>query len=386
MKSRLLSRFFVVFYSLILILFVVYSYSQIDLNLTLSSNEMYQKFQTVLIRLGYFNRSLSFSIFVFLIICLFVCYGFFLKLALQKKIAKGKILFLVLLSGIILFFSYSAFSSDIFNYMFDARIVTKYHLNPYEYKALDFSGDLWLRFMRWTHRTYPYGPLWLILTVPISFLGAEKFVPTFFLFKLFFLFSHFINTFLIYKIVKTTNKNHALFAAVFYGLNPLILVESVVSPHNDSVMLLFLLLSFYMLGHLKSISSFFFLLLSGGIKFSTWILAPIFFFKPFRKNAVYYSTIFMIIPLVVQIISREPYPWYFIPILGIIALYTGYLYIQIAAVIFSFIAIFQYAPYLLLGVYTPEVAQIKAYIFYIPVGIILLGVFLYRMRKGKMII
>lgn len=383
MKKDLLFYFITLFYSFVLLLFSVYSYSQIDLNLTLSSNSLYQKFQNSMIQLGYFNRPLSFWIFVSLIICLFSCYIYFLKLSWDKKLSNGKIIFLIIISAVILFFSYPAFSSDIFNYIFDARIVTKYHVNPYQYKALDFSSDLWLRFMRWTHRTYPYGPFWLILTVPLSLLGIEKFVPSLMLFKLSFLGVHLGNTFLIYKIVKQKKSELAVFSSLFYGLNPLILIESVASPHNDSVMLFFVLLSFYWMNKKKNVLSLGSLFLSGAIKFSTWILTPLFIFKIFRRNLVYFSSLIMIIPLIVQIFNREAYPWYFIPILGIISLFTDYFYLQVAAIAFSFIAIFQYAPYLLLGVYTPQVAQIKSYIFYIPLIVIIFCLFLYRFVGDK---
>ena len=358
-------------------------FSQIDLNLTLWGNPVYQSFQNHMIYLGYFNRPLSFWIFISLVVCFFACYIFFLKLALGKKISEGKVLFLILFSSGLLFFSYPAFSSDIFNYMFDARIVTKYHLNPYEYKPLDFSSDLWLRFMRWTHRTYPYGPLWLILTVPLSLLGMEKFVLTLLLFKFSFFLLHLSNTFLIYKIVKGMKKDLAFFSSLFYALNPLILIESVTSPHNDSIMLTLLLLSFYFINKKKNIISLAFLFLSGAVKFSTWILAPLFIFKLFRKNLVYISALALIIPLIVQIVNREPYPWYFVPLLGIISLFTNYFYLQVAAIVFSFMEVFQYAPYLLLGVYTTEVAEIKTYIFYISLYIIFICVFLYKIKTRR---
>jgi len=74
-------------------------------------------------------------------------------------------LLISILIGVGLLFSYPFLSHDLFNYLFDAKIVTFYHQNPYILKALDFPSDPWLRFMHWTHRTYPYGPSFLFLTL-----------------------------------------------------------------------------------------------------------------------------------------------------------------------------------------------------------------------------
>jgi len=60
----------------------VYSYSQVDLNLTLSTNAFYQKLQQPLLILGYFNRPVSTQILVVLLTGLFLVY--FLSLWLVK--------------------------------------------------------------------------------------------------------------------------------------------------------------------------------------------------------------------------------------------------------------------------------------------------------------
>jgi len=68
---------------LLAFIFTLYSYSQIDLNLTLFSNHFYQAFQQQMIKLGYFNRPLSASIYLILIILLFANY--YLLIVLTKK-------------------------------------------------------------------------------------------------------------------------------------------------------------------------------------------------------------------------------------------------------------------------------------------------------------
>ena len=204
------------------LILVVYSYSQIDLNLTLSSNILYQHFQQILINIGYYNRPFSALIYVVIIFVFFINYGLFsLK---WKKILFWDLKTIILFSSVILLFSYPAFSHDFFNYMFDARIVTKYFANPYVHSALDYPSDLWIRFMHWTHRTYPYGPIWLAATLIPSFLGMGKFVLTLFYFKLMFTFLHLGNIVFISKIVGKINYRYQNLAIILYALNPLVLV------------------------------------------------------------------------------------------------------------------------------------------------------------------
>jgi len=99
-----------VFYSIVLLLLTIYSYSQIDLNLTLSSNQIYQNIQQKLIYLGYFNRPLSTAVFFVLLFLLLAVYLLILYLIKQKRISIINIKWLVISSCVILLFSYSAFT------------------------------------------------------------------------------------------------------------------------------------------------------------------------------------------------------------------------------------------------------------------------------------
>lgn len=371
---------FYVFYSIILFLLTVYSYSQIDLNLTLSSNQIYQNIQQKLIYLGYFNRPLSTMIFLILVFLLSAIYLLILYLIKQKRLSLINIKWLVSVSCVILLFSYSAFSHDLFNYMFDARIVTTYAQNPYVRSALDFPGDLWIRFMHWTHRTYPYGPVWLLLTLPFSILGFGKFVLTLFAFKLMFTIFHLGNVYLIYKILKKTTPKLSLLGTAVYAFNPVVLIESLVSPHNEVVMLFFLLWAIYFITcENNKLAAIFNLLLSAGIKFVTIILLPIFLFKNFARNFNLFlilNLILLIPPLALQIILREPYPWYFIPLIGLGALLIQYPSINILIGGISFSAMLRYLPFLYLGEYSQTTTNAQNIIFFASIAVTVVLAFL----------
>ncbi len=362
-----------VFYGLVLSLLTIYSYSQIDLNLTLSGNWLYQYFQNQLIKLGYFNRTLSTAVFLILLFLLSIIYYLILYLIKHKRLSFTNLKWLVILSCIILFFSYSAFSHDLFNYMFDARIVTAYQQNPYVHSALDFPSDLWTRFMHWTHRTYPYGPVWLVLTLPASMLGFGKFVLTLFNFKLLFLFFHLSNIYLINKILKKADPKLSLLGTAVYAFNPVVLIESLVSPHNEVLMLFFLLLAIYfVICEDNKLAAIFNLLLSAGIKFVTIILLPIFLFYSSSERSesrslkwLKLNLLFLIPPLILQIYFREPYSWYFIPLIGVGALLIKYESINILLAGFSFGALLRYAPYLYLGEYSLSTSNMQNIIFWL---------------------
>ena len=224
-------------YVLGIIALFFYSFTQVDLSLTLSKASWIQDFQKVFQYIGYFNRPLSTYLFIGIVIFLFASY--FLIIKNIERFSKKQIWSLIMVSAVVLGISYNAFSYDLFNYIFDAKIFTHYGQNPYEYKALDFAAvqEPMLSFMRWTHRTYPYGPVWLGITIPISYLGMNYFLVTFFLFKTLMVSAFIATVWLIKKIVSDTKTTDELQAIALFALNPFVLIESVVSAHVDIVMI-----------------------------------------------------------------------------------------------------------------------------------------------------
>ncbi len=345
MKSQ---RWLVGVFIILILAFSLYSYTQVDLNLTLSSHPLYQNIQKQLTYIGYFNRPLSGTLFLGLIFALFIFYVNLLKTILQNKFRVGTLKACIGIT-FLLVFAYPAFSHDLFNYMFDARVVTVYGLDPHFFKALDFPLDQWTRFMRWTHRYYPYGPGWLWLTLLPSYLGMGKFVLTLGLYKLMFLLFHLGN---IWFIGQLAGKERKWGAVVFFALNPLVLTESLVSPHNEVVMLFFALLAIYLFFRNRAVGAVLSLLASVGIKYISGVLFPLFWLiKPQTKRFfiwVFWAWTIALIPLV---ITREPYSWYAVPLVGIAAL-TQSKFIKILTVSISLGLMLRYLPFLWWGEYT----------------------------------
>lgn len=370
------------------VLLLFYSFTQVDLGLTLTKASFWQLIQKSFQYIGYFNRPLSTYIFLFIIFLLFGFYVLTLGL-LEKGIIKKtdlwKIIFIV--SGI-LFFSYNAFSYDLFNYIFDARIFTHYHQNPYLFKALDFPGDPMLGFMHWTHRTYPYGPVWLGLTIPFSFLGMGYFLVTFYLFKFIAFLSFLGSVYFIEKILLKTKTSDSSSGVAFFALNPLILIEFLVSAHNDILMIFFAILSIYLLISKKRFVSAIALILSIGIKFATVFILPFYLVFLLSKKGNYQKLFFMLfilmtIPILLASYRTNYQPWYFLYFLTFASFISDRYYVFIPSLIISLVSVLNYVPFLYFGNWNPPIPDI---ILKLNVGTVLVSflvILIYFLKKNR---
>lgn len=336
----------------------LYSFTQIDLGLTLSKASIWQSAEKLFKNIGYFNRPLSASIFIVTIILLFAFYLLILSVVRKKEISQKSIWKLIIAITVILTFSYNAFSYDLFNYIFDAKVITFYKENPYFHKALDFPSDHMLSFMHWTHRLYPYGPVWLGLTVSLSFFGMQIFLPTFFLFKILVSATFLGTIFYIGKILQKISPENKLFGIVFFALNPLVVVESLVSAHNDIVMMFFAVWSIYSFMNIKYGRSIILLILSIGIKFATILLVPVFvllsYLEMYKKSINWEKIILLMTGLMIIAVFTATFrttfqPWYLIYPLTFSSLLPSKYFVAIPAVVISFFAVFQYLPFIYLG-------------------------------------
>ncbi len=246
---------------------LIYSYGFVDLNLTISSNHYWLALLSPLQHLIYFNRPLSVQIFVVLIAISFAAYifSFFHSFTFSWK--------WLLAISLPLVFAYPMLSADSFKYLFAAKELLLYHANPHVVPPNAFPDDLWIRFMRWVHTPSPYGPVETLLAIPPYLLGLGRFVPALFLLKIQNWGFYLLTVWCIRKL--SDNK-----AALFFALNPLVLVEWLINAHNDAGMIALLLLAmYYLLSRRKRVLSIVTLLLSVGIKFVTVLYLPFIILK-----------------------------------------------------------------------------------------------------------
>lgn len=352
-------------YSFLLLTLFLYSYTQVDLNLTLLSWKPYLVIQKQFNQIGFFQRFWSTLIFSFLLLFLFLVYFLILWLAKNQKITEKKIWLLIILTLTVLLFSYPAFSYDIFNYIFDAKTVVVYDRDPHQVKPGDYSTDPMLRFMHWTHRPsiYPWG--WIWLTIVPYWLGFGKFIFQLFSFKLMIAFFWLGTVWLIGKILTKTNPQKKLLGIVFYAFNPLVVIESLVSAHSDVVMLFFVMLAFWLfLTSQRKWLKFFFAVLSFvasiEIKYFTLVLSPVIFYilyKKIRVKKVDWSFVFKISLLlaflgllyIIHLRHLGLQPWYLLWLLPLAALLVDNLWVFWLTISFTFSSLLRYLPFLLTG-------------------------------------
>ena len=364
-----------------------YSFVQVDLGLTLNRASLVQTIQKSFQYVGYFNRPLSTYLFIFVIVYLFLTYCFTLY-GVYKKLLSGKLIWgIVILASAILLFSYNAFSYDLFNYVFDAKIITQYGQNPYEHKALDYPGDPMLGFMHWTHRTYPYGPLWLGITTPLSFLGGGYFLPTFYLFKLLMVGAYLLCSAMIYRIAGKTKLVNPIFALTFFALNPFVLIESLVSAHNDIVMMGIVMTGAYLLMGKHKFKGYIFFGLSILIKFATILLMPLFLWYPISKHKnkdfiFFLCSVALMIVGVYLASSRTTFqPWYFLLVVPFSSVISNRYFVSIPVMIFSFLILIQSTPYLYTGNYDPPVPIIMNQMLGWSIGLSISATLIFRFFK-----
>lgn len=371
----------------------LYSFTQVDLGLTLTKASVFQGIEKSFQYIGYFNRGLSSVIFVLIVLMLFILYFITLHLVNHRSYKRREVWAIIISVGVILFLAYNAFSYDLFNYIFDAKIVTFYHQNPYTHGAIDFPHDKMLGFMHWTQRTYPYGPFWLVITVPLSYIGVNYFLLTFYLFKLLALVSFLGVSYFIEKILQKIKTVDSLFGLVFFALNPLVLVEFLVSAHNDITMMFFAMLSAYLLIQKRFIWASIFLLISIGIKFATVFLIPpyiIFFYFLFYRKRTEYPLILeiaaacMIIPVILATVRTNFQPWYLLYILPFASLLSKKFYVAIPTIVITFVSLFTYLPFLFEGNWNPPIPLILWWMMFLAVAVSCALVLFYYLRNVHM--
>lgn len=230
-------------YLFLFLIWTLFSFVFTDPNLTLINRQAFIACQNFLWQNILPNTYLRVGTYLTLTGALMINYLYLIKFWPKKiKFFDKKIIITLLPLFLILLISYNALSHDLFNYIFNARILIKYGTNPHRVAALNFPNDPWLRFMHNVHTTAPYGQAWTIISLIPYFFGFNKFLLTYLSFKFFAFLGMLLSYFFLNKLLnKKENKNFKL-ALLF--LNPLILIETLANAHNDWWMMWPVLASF----------------------------------------------------------------------------------------------------------------------------------------------
>ncbi|KKS23054.1 hypothetical protein A3A55_03170 [Candidatus Roizmanbacteria bacterium RIFCSPLOWO2_01_FULL_40_14] len=329
-------------YFSLLVLLAIFSYGFVDFSLPVSVPFDFN-------RIMYDSRVSSTIYYVSFVMLLFCGYGYFLWSAHKKKLPVLHVKNILFITTALLLLSYPAFSNDIFNYIATAKVTYLYRENPYIVMPIEFSHEPMLAYLHAANKTALYGPMWILLTIIPHIAGMGSLIQTLVMFKLFITLFYLLTAYLIWSL---SNKN--ILSLIIFALNPLVLIESLVSSHNDMVMMFFALLSFHLLKKRIAIVAFVSLLISIGIKFATIVLIPIFLYVWYRQRSgkkIIWSRIWLSSLLVMTAVfllspfREEMYPWYFQWVIVFVSLIPQYTVLLIGMIGLSFGLSFRFAPY-----------------------------------------
>ncbi len=386
--------------------FVVYSYTQVDPNLVISSFPPYWNFQQQLWQIGYHQRDLSSLLFAILMVLMSVTVIGILHFFTEQE--KKSFLISVIL---ILIFSYNALSHDIFNYLFNARMVVMYQTNPHTHIALEFPSDDWTRFMHNTHTPAPYGYGWTVLSLVPYAVGFGKFNPSYYAMKILMVGGFVLMWWVMEKLAKVAKldgvKNFQKLKWLFF-LNPLVLIETFSSGHNDVWMMGPALLSCVIALKIQQKDSLrkkvgyvfiaiIVLAISASIKFATLILAPVLILliitRLIKKLPAYLehlatwwpeiSAVLLALPLLTDR-SQQFHPWYLIWSLSFLP-FIRLVWIRYMLIAFSFASLFRYLPYLYLGNYTAQELTQEKIITWVGGALVFFILILFRKRVSRVL-
>lgn len=370
-NMKIKEKILFIVYCLLFTSFTIYSYAFLDVGLTLTSWEPYLRLQKQMRWFGYFNRPQSTIIFIILSCLLFIVYYLLLKAFKKEQIKFKSIIFLSVISVGILVFSYPAFSADIFNYIFNAKMVLIYHTNPHIHSAWEFSDSM-LGFMRNIHTPAPYFYGWTLISLVPWVIGINRIFTELISFKLFSGLSFILIFFILKKIYSKYKLHNDKLRLTLFLLNPLILIEAIGVGHNDLSMVLLALSSFYFLVRYKNdkklrflFCAIFFLTFSTSIKYATVVLLPFFiiwyfkdkfdlglwgaiflFLLPFSRPMDQLHSWYLIWPLTWVLLSRNMKSVYYFYFL-------------------SFFSLLRYAPYIWYGNWDSPVVLLRLLIYFV---------------------
>lgn len=349
-------------YAIFLVCLIIFSYAFVDPNLSYLHN-VYSGF-------AHGHRAITTFIYVIFILLFSIFYILFSWWVNTKKLSMSEIRWLIIVTAVFLLFSYPAMLSyDIFNYIATAKALYFYHENPYIIMPIEFLGDPLLSFTHAANKIALYGPAWLGLSSIPFFLGFGNFLLMLYGFKALVSLFYLAQVALIWKMTKD------FFPVILFALNPLVIIETLLSGHNDIVMMFFALFSFYMLKHKKIWFGILFLITSILIKYAAIFLVPVFAFVAWKillKNKIDWkrvfnaSTLLMFGAFLLSPLREEIYPWYAIWFLLFALLNPARRFILYGSLAFSFSLLFRYTPYMLLGTYLDPTPILKNIISFVP--------------------
>jgi alpha-1,6-mannosyltransferase len=172
----------------------------------------------------------------FQVLTLVMCAGYVAALLAARTLPGKAIALAILAANLLLLLGPPLISQDVFGYLEFARLGVLHGLDPYTHVAAEAPTDAVFPFIGWPFQHSPYGPLFTLGTYPLASFGLGGGLWALKLLAV---------TSSLAAVGLTASAAHmmghsAKVAAVFVGLNPVLLELAVGGAHNDTLVLLVL--------------------------------------------------------------------------------------------------------------------------------------------------
>jgi alpha-1,6-mannosyltransferase len=172
----------------------------------------------------------------FQLLTLVMCAGYAAALFAARALPGKAIAFAILAANLLLLLGPPLISQDVFGYLEFARLGVLHGLDPYTHVAAEAPTDAVFPFIGWPFQHSPYGPLFTLGTYPLASLGLGGGLWAL---KVVAVASSLAAVALTADAARKMGRS-AKVAAVFVGLNPVLLGLAVGGAHNDTLVLLIL--------------------------------------------------------------------------------------------------------------------------------------------------
>jgi hypothetical protein len=192
-------------------------------------------------------------------------------------------------------------SHDVFDYLFRGSMLVETGASPLAVPPERFADLPFYAYISWPRHVDTYGPLWEYASgataaaakaalsaagqwytgpgqCPDAPASCRVLLVTVLSYRIFAVAMAGVCGWLIYLLVRRDDSRHAPAALLAWLWNPLLLVASAVGAHNDMVMLVVVLASFYALQRRRWLGSLLLLLLACHVKLTALTLAPLYAF------------------------------------------------------------------------------------------------------------
>lgn len=369
-----------VIYFGVLLLLSIFSFGFIDLNFSLPNSGLFHIFQQPLRELVFHHRPVASVIFVFVLCVLFMLYSKMITFSIQKKITLSDLKRLIIIAGLTTFFSFPALTYDLFNYIMTAKVTYQYHENPYVVMPIEIPNDPNLIFTRAANKVALYGPTWILLSAIPHTLGFGNIWMSIYTFKFMNVLAYLFMIYFIYTLTKNITN------VIFFALNPLIIIEIMISGHNDIYMMLLAILGLWLVIKRKRLVGWLLFITSVFVKGATLALTPLLFFHSFQKEKIWHTAYWLMfgVFVIVTPLREELYPWYAVWLLCFAALLPWekrYRFVRGLSITLSIGLEFRHVPYIFMGYYEWPGPMLRTIVTIVPVVSFLIWHFVNNKRK-----